>query len=194
MSAILNTHVYPPGGYYFVDAEGVRFEAENTKKLAQRVKEYRFLNGKQAGDPEQEINDFTCARYPTGCRDKDARPLKPSADHIPLAARVTRWLAIIVRALGRNPGAYVSKAEANRRAAICLTCSQQADWRSGCGPCQEATNRLAFSARRGMEAIDGGQLKACSILGEDTRTSVFLDGLKPSDRPELPKHCWRKAT
>lgn len=192
MSFVLNKHIFPPGGFYFIDAEGVRFDAENPLKLSFAIREYRLLNNKPAGNPIQEINDFTCARYPTGCRGAEAKPLAPAGEHLPLSARVTRWLAIIIRAMGRLPGSYVSKIEASRRAAICLACPQQASWLTGCSSCAGGTLRLSFAARRGQEAAGGEKLLGCKILGEDTRTSVFLESLKPSEREDLPAPCWRR--
>lgn len=193
MPATLNPHVLPPNGFYFIDGEGVRFEAATFKKLTSAIREYRTLNDKPAGDPEREVEEFTCNRYPQGCRGV-VRQLKAAAEHLPLVARVTRWLAIITRGMSKQPGSYVSKLEASRRAAICLQCPNQAEWLNQCAGCAAGMRRLSFSARKGQEAEGGEKLKGCSILGEDTRTSVFLDKLTPSKRPELPEFCWRKET
>lgn len=193
MSVTLNPHILPPGGFYFVDDEGIKFVGSDVKRLATAVREYRMLNSKPAGNPAQEINDFTCNRYPQGCRGA-VRPIKAAGSHLPMVARVTRWLTIIIRGMSKQPGSYVTKMEASRRAAICLQCPHQSDWLNQCAGCAEGMRRLSFSARKGQEAEGGAQLKGCGVLGEDTRTSVFLDKMTPSERPELPVFCWRKKT
>ncbi len=192
MPATLNPHVLPPNGFYFVDSDEVRFTAPTLAKLVTAITEYRAMNNIAAGDPRQEVVDFTCARYPSGCR-SNAKPLKAVAEHLPLVSRVTRWLTIIIRGMSKQPGSYVSKLEANRRAAICLQCPHQANWLNQCPGCAAGMRRLSSSVRRGMEADGGEKLLGCGVLGEDTRTSVFLDKLAPSARPELPDFCWRKA-
>lgn len=188
---ILNKHVMPPGGFYFVDGEGVRFDAENPLKLANKINQYRLQNNKPLGNPIKEINDFTCARYPTGCRGAE-RKLADAQPTQPLVARVNRWLAITTRALGITPGKYVLRSEAERRAAICAACPQQAVWMA-CAGCADASRRLSFAARKGQELPGSEKLLGCAVLGEDTRTSIWLDGLKPADRAGLPENCWRKS-
>lgn len=188
---VLNKHIFPPGGFYFVDSEGVRFDAENAVKLASAIREYRILNGKPIGNPLQEVNDFTCARYPTGCRGAE-RIAPVNTPGIHLVGRVNRWLSLVSRALGRNSTAYVSKDIAEMRAKVCVACPKQKNWHAGCLSCNEGSRRLSFAARKGQETSVGEKLLGCDVLGEDTRTSVFLDKLTPSENPDLPANCWRK--
>lgn len=186
---VLNKHVFPPGGFYFVDSENVRFDAENIVKLANKIHQYRLQNNKPLGNPLKEVNDFTCARYPTGCRGAE-RKLADAQPTQPVTARVNRWLAIITRSLGLNPNQYVTKDEATRRALICGKCPKQVQW-NACAGCSEGSRRLSFAARKGKE-VPVPNLLACDPLGEDTRTSVWLSGLKPAAKIELPENCWRR--
>lgn len=190
----INYDILPPGGWYIVSKDdGVRHEAGNLKQLAQKMRDFRMRVGRPVGDPVQEIIDYTCERYPTMCKSGIRRVPKPVVAAPPLGAAVVQWLTKIYRALTRSPDALVSKNEADRRAAICVRCKAQQGWISSCGSCNTSVKQLGMQIRKGQEAKNGGVLRACSILREDTRTSVWLDRLQPVQDPNLPPECWRKA-
>lgn len=199
MPVVPNPHVYPPDGYYFVDSDGVKHTGKNWSDLVQQVRDYRVRNGKPVGSPIQEINAFTCARYPAGCVEVTKCDLKTASSKggvskgAALAAAVNRWLQLVARALGENPTPLVSKEEAQKRAAICTKCPRQAAWASSCAQCAGAAFRIGVAIRKNQDVARGDSLMGCSVLGEDTRTSVWLPRLKPAEQPELPENCWRKA-
>lgn len=198
MDLIPNPNVYPPDGYYFVDAEGVRHTGTSWADLVAKVRDFRVRNGKPIGNPIAEINEFTCERYPQGCREpKKVFPGQANAPGVSpgakMAAAVNRWFYAVIQALSTRPSPLVSAAEAQRRADICLKCPRQASFVSHCGTCADAAFRLGLSIRKAKDVANGDSLRGCGILGEDTRTSVWLDGLEPSNAEGLPTKCWRKA-
>lgn len=199
MGLVFNPAVYPPDGHYFKQGD-VKIKAASASKLVQAVRDYRIAHHIPVGNPIQEINDFTCARYPVGCSDvPDSYPMPDPVKHAKMPGSVAfgtqKWLTDLYRALINVPSqeARVSNEEAGRRAAICASCPYQAFWGTGCGGCDAGSKRLAFSIRQGRDAPGGEKLQACGLLREDTRTSVFIKGLKPSDKTSLPANCWRKT-
>lgn len=188
---VFNPHVYPEGGYAFVDSGGIRIEGTSFDDLVHRVRDFRISQGKPIGNPVAEVNDFICARDPTACQIAAAAKPKPTSGVSPFGSRVVRWLGKISEAFQTAEKPLVSKGEAERRAAICLACPRQLSWRSGCGGCDSSARRLGIALRDGKEVSKGASLAGCEILSEDTQTSVWLR-LAPAKNPELPDNCWRR--
>lgn len=200
MGLIHNPAVYPPDGFYFLQDGTIRIQGASMPKLAIAVRDYRISHGLPVGNPLLEVNDFTCARYPSGCRDLNPKYDMPDPKKqvtVPGSIGITtnKWLTDLYRALSSASGSLrVGQAEADRRAAICAGCPKQLFWGTGCGGCDAASKRLAFNIRNGKEAAGGDKLMACGVLREDTRTSVWIDGLKPAENGNLPATCWRRAS
>lgn len=189
----VNPDVYPPDGWFYEDPEGVRHVGESLKHLIEAVTSYRLRLGRGIGDPAQDVYDFTCARYPNSCKNGVRTVPKPASSVTPLAGAVVQWLSKVYRGLLRIPDARVSGQEANRRGSICLKCPRQRSWINGCGSCNASINQLGMQIRNGEDVRNGVSLRACSVLMEDTRTSVWLDRLQPVANDQLPPGCWRKA-
>ena len=105
---------------------------------------------------------------------------------------VNRWLFAMVRAISEVNQPLVSQSEAQARAEICRHCPRQTPWSMNCGTCAGAAFRLGLSIRKGRDVKYGDTLMACEVLGEETRVSVHIANLKPSDAEALPKDCWRR--
>lgn len=197
MALVHNPAVYPPDGYYFMQGN-VRIQAGTPALLAVGLKNYRVAHQIPIGNPIQEINDFTCARYPTGCRETNQKfqmpePKKQVQMPGSIALTTGKWLTDLYRALSSASGTLlVGQVEADRRAAICASCPRQTGWGTGCGGCDASSKRLALAIRKGREAAHSGKLLACGVLREDTRTSVWIEGLRPADDSRLPANCWRR--
>lgn len=187
-----NPHVYPPDGYFFLDKNKVKHVGKNYADLVARIRDYRLRNGRPLGDVVEEVNAFTCARFPPGCRDTSSPPPGAITPGAQLAARVTQWYYALIRVLSETPVLLVPPELAQERANICLKCPRQANWATACGSCAGSTFRLGVSIRQGSEVKKGDQLRGCDLLGEDTRTSIWLPRLLPSTLPTLPDFCWRK--
>jgi hypothetical protein len=189
MSWSFNPNLYPPDGYVFEDADGVKHRGDSWKDLFRLVREYRARNGKPPGDLEAEINTQQCAKTPGLCH---APPGPPPA---PLAAginhRVLNWLSHILTNRRQNgTPAHVSGEEAARRAAICAVCPRQQALSSACEACLHSI-KDARKVILGEQTPANRSLHPCGVLGEDTFSSVHLN-LKPEIDPALPPYCWRR--
>lgn len=190
-----NTMLRPVGGKYFVDADGVKFKGEQWEHVAARLRSYRKRAGQPPGDPEQEILDQVCARQPEYCQETNLPvPVKRPDDHQETrrasSKAITNWLVSILK-LRRVGGAQqVPREEARRRAAICAACPKQKSFSSSCGSCK-AMRKSAKQILFGGSSSVGEKLKGCSVLQEDTSTSVHIQQ-DPSGNPALPAKCWRK--
>lgn len=196
-----NPHILPPDGFYFVDPDGVKHSESSWPLLYKAVREYRIRNGKAVGDVMEEVNAFTCKRYPEGCR--EVRKVTPAQGRgsvanppgsMQLAAGVNKWLILMVRAVADFADQLVPMPEAERRANICRKCPFHKPWSLNCGTCAGAAFRLGLSIRKGRDVPRGDELMACQKLAEEVRVSVHINNMKPSANPELPEGCWRKAT
>jgi hypothetical protein len=199
MSFVPNPNVYPPGGYYFIDSKGVKHVGTSWPNLVTKVREFRVQNGIHVGDVVDEINFFTCERFQEGCRDTSSVSVSPSAVSQPaspltrLSSAVHHWFYRVTKALSDKPVDLEPLQVAQSRADICMKCPKQAPWTVGCGTCAGNAFRLSVGIRKGKDVKYGDNLMGCSVLAEDTRTSVWLPRLEPSTSPDLPAKCWRKA-
>lgn len=185
-----NPNLYPPDGYVFTDADGVKHRGDSWKDLFRLIREYRARNGKPKGDVEAEVNTWHCARTPGLCH---APPGPPPA---PLAAginhRVLNWLSHVLTNRRQNgTPAHVAPEEAARRAAICAVCPRQQALSSACEACLHSV-RDARKVILAEQTPANRGLSPCSALGEDTFVSVHLN-LKPENDPSLPTNCWRRG-
>lgn len=60
----VNPNIRPPGGYYFIDEEGMRHEADNLPELVNNLIDYRARTGRDCGDPWTEIAEQILKRHP----------------------------------------------------------------------------------------------------------------------------------
>jgi hypothetical protein len=192
----LNPHVYPQGGFRFVDPEGNRFTGTTAVELSDMVREFRQRLGKPIGQPYDEVVAYLCQVDPTACYDtpqpalRSNRPIGVTTSAI-FGAKVMRWIVRVAEAVGISQIPLVHKSVAIPRAKTCLGCPHQVSWKTGCGGCDGNAIRMSLSVRQGRETPESNSLRACEILGEDTRTSIWLSQ-KPVVGAQLPKHCWRQ--
>jgi len=198
MSIRFNPNIYPAGGRYFIDEDGVKHKAENWDMLAVRVASYRKRAGKPPGNPIEEIHAQACARQPGACGETAPQPVivaqlnstPPRQNVGDLTTRVTKWFAHILGMKRKGHLGKVSKDEARRRADICAGCPMQRDVSSVCGACKQTRRQASEAIMQGEKRVNA-KLRACQILGEDTGLAVHLN-LGPTGSGELPEHCWRK--
>jgi hypothetical protein len=91
--------------------------------------------------------------------------------------------------------AFVEQPEADQRSATCASCPLNEDWRQGCGTCRESTKQIGFTFRAGRKSKGEEKLMACSLIGQENATAVWLKAppsITPEQREQLPNHCWRK--
>ena len=194
---VMNPNLYPDGGRYFLDEDGVKFRAENWNVLERKIANYRKKAGKPPGNPMQEIMDQVCARLPSYCVEESAAaapqqsaPIVQRENAGNLTKRVLRWLALVVSQFRAGTITKVDRGEARRRAEICASCPLQRAMSEACGACKRTRKGVTDAVLRNERRVNEG-LKACLALGEDTSLSVHLS-LPPTGKSGLPTHCWRR--
>jgi hypothetical protein len=185
----------PPGGHH-IEIDGIKIEGSSYQEVAEKLLRYRLENSLPPGNPLGEVLDYTCNKWPHFC--SDTSPVAPAnRPATSMATRVTGWMAALYRTLrGTNiDHSYVGQAEADRRAAVCLSCPFHVEWRRGCSSCIEGTQRIGHTFRGGRQAANESKLMSCSIIGHEAKTAVWVKTPPPLTAEEhgaLPEHCWRK--
>lgn len=185
-----NQNLYPPEGYVFTDAQGVKHRGDSWRNLFWVITEFRKRNGIPVGNVEEDVDAQHCAQYPGLCQSDPVVP-QPSRGGQGLNARVLNWLMHQLSKLRQN-GTYprASLDTAIARSNICVRCPRQQGLSTACSSCIEAVDstRKAFLGEKGSV---NKSLLPCVALGEDTQISIHLEQPPVSD-PSLPPNCWRK--
>lgn len=195
MSLRFNENMYPDGGWYFRDAQGVNHIGNGFRSLVKVVTEYRTRNKFELGDPEVEITVQLCGRNPGYCRDDQPGAPRPGAQRGPrstkgtLTQKVIFWMTWMTQQKRLKRLKKVSRAEAKRRANICARCPKQQAFPLSCGSCKANMKNLE-RALLGEDPVHSS-IETCSVLQEQTSASVFFE-LPHSDNPDLPANCWRQ--
>jgi hypothetical protein len=194
MSQKFNENLYPDGGWYFRDAEGVKHTGSSFRSLVKTVADYRTRNKFEPGEPEVEITVQLCGRNPGYCRDDQPRvpkatEQKPRSTVGTLAQKVISWMTWMTQQRRLKKLQKVSRVEAKRRANICSRCPKQAAFPLSCGACKASVKALE-RALLGEDPVHDS-IETCSVLREQTSTSVFFE-FPPSTNPDLPANCWRR--
>jgi hypothetical protein len=178
------------GGHTFTESDGMVLTAENWKKLAVRVAEYRAIRKLPPGQPWQDIMAQICQRNPARCHEAPGviTPASPS-----IKGRVFQWLGTKSREQRSTSGlTFVKDEEARKRAAVCQKCPNRAQAGSGCSSCQSSLAALRKAVLGGRSPIEP-KLGACYKLAEDLPVAVHIDDTPVNDN-SLPATCWRKKT
>lgn len=194
-----NPNLWPQGGRFFIDEDGVKHKADQWEHLAVRLATYRKKAGKPLGDPHAEIEAQVCARQPGYCQDSIPAPPvppvvvrqqnQPRFNAGQLTKRVLRWLLNLLKLRRAGSARRVSLAEARRRADICSRCPMQRGLSSVCGSCT-STRKQAAQVLIGDRRLPN-PLQGCLALGEDTMISVQIEQ-DPAQQEGLPPNCWRQ--
>lgn len=171
----------------FTDVDGVPHRAESWEALAHKVTQYRVDAGFVVGEPLKEIYAQACVNYPERCKPLDRK--RPRAYNA-LNKRVLGWIIDMLvfhqkDLLGKQTDPYTLV----HRTTICKQCPMQKSWKSDCKHCSVQVEQVAKGILPSVE-LDAA-LKACDVLGEDTRVSVHINQAG-SDDPDLPHFCWRR--
>lgn len=190
--------IVPPGGFHYVEKHAgteIKLTAESVDTLAEVIEKYRLNNGIPLGEPKADVVNYICGNWPHFCNETN-RPLNEG--HKPdstagLATRAANWMTRLWNIKAPN---FVKDAEADRRAAICVECPMNKDFRAGgCSSCVQGIDRLAYLwlAKRETKA-NWHKIRACRATGAHLQASVFADvqpGLVPTEAAQLPANCWR---
>lgn len=176
--------------------------AKGYDDLIKNVFEYRLRNNLPIGNIENEISSYYCAKYPRFCH-AEASDSNPSAGAMavisdqPLLNRVSMWVSATAHRMPRGGYPLVAAAEAERRAAICLSCPKNRAWLGGCSGCSSITLQLTHAVKGMRRTAKDGNLMACEIGGFELGAAIWLPtaGMPITDvqRAAMPENCWRKA-
>ena len=188
MLKIIAKDTTPPFGFRYVDPDtSFPFVADYLQQLVEKVRAHRQAN--KLAVPENlsdVVENFICHNCPPGiCRSPDGEKYtggrsRESVENITNATlRVAR---------SRQ---FVSKEEAERRAAICSSCSENSP-RRHCGSCR-GTNNIIKEILGNRSTQNDPHLGVCDSLGVFLKAFVHLAGKANSSKGELPDNCWLKG-
>lgn len=183
---------HPPGGFHYFEGD-VKLEARTLEKLYGTVESYRAENYLPSGDVEGDVNMYICGNWPTYCYGVDmvvVTSVNPATAASELLNDITVWAKNILHSNKRR--VTVSDDLAEQRAKICLGCKYNINWRSGCGACIVAAERISASVRQARETKSSKVLGGCSKMRHDNRSAIFFDRDEFVTTGDLPDHCWLK--
>ena len=180
----------PPGGFHYFQGD-VRLESDTLDGLYNRVMHHRAENSIPHHSVREDVNDYLCGQWPEFCH---------SVDEVKIAAVVTpvnvKQLLDDIQVWAKNilssqrPHPLVGDELAEARAQICGKCPNNVNWRSGCGACVSATERLSASVRQARETDSTKILGGCSVLRHDNRAAVFMQPEDLAVSSDIPEICW----
>jgi hypothetical protein len=182
----------PPGGWHYWQGD-VKLEGYSMENLYKVVQSYRAENHLPFGDVHGDVNAFICGNHPRNCHGVDSvvvtsidRPTNQSE----LLNDITVWARNILTS--QKQIRLVSDELAEARALTCLNCPKNANWKSGCGSCIVAADRLCASIRQGRDTQSTKKLRGCSVMRHDNRAAVFFDKEHFEATNSIPENCWLK--
>lgn len=183
---IFSTGRYPPGGYRFTDNDGTHFEGTSVEDVAAKLREYRDVNNFPPGDPEVEVNEQLCERFPSLAVEVP----EIIRDDRTIVSRVCETLRGWNREMQmkRKP-VMVDLSTAGTRADTCAGCRHNVNWHLLCTPCELASTSILepyVSPNKPATRLKG---RACEIAGDDLSVAVWLNG----SSIDTEANCWRKA-
>jgi hypothetical protein len=180
----------PPGGFHYFQGD-VRLESETLEGLYSTVMHHRAANSIPHHNTREDVDDYLCGQNPQFCHGVDEVKVQtyPTAQGVQqLLDDIQTWAKNLLASPRPHP--LVGDELAEARAKVCGMCSNNVNWRGGCGPCITATDRLSASVRQARETESSKILGGCSILRHDNRASVFMNKEDLAKSLDLPKHCW----
>ena len=188
-----NASVVPPGGWHYYQGD-VKLEGYSLEVLYKTVENYRAENHLPAGDIIGDVNSYLCGRNPYYCYGGDSSvsvSVTTTSRSGELLQDITTWSKNIL--LSQKPIRLVSDELAEARALTCQACPKNTQWKSGCGSCITATERLCASIRQGRDTRNTKALKGCSVMRHDNRAAVFFDKEHFEVTSSVPDNCWLKV-
>lgn len=182
MLALRTTQFAPPGGAWFFELDGKRFESK-ASFVDLECSVVAYLEGAKKPIPANlraQIEDFMCRRLPAGnCIGE--------GDRIP--GSVTPGYFDLLKNLEKlRRYAFVEARQAEQRAAVCRAC--QSNNFASCHSCnglRDQTLRMIG----GRRVLNLPYLGACVFFALPTYALVWLQGLKAMEG--LPDNCWTKG-
>lgn len=183
----INPYLFPPGGYYFEESDGMTLKSDSLAGLVVRVEDYRARVNLPPGEPYKEIVDQICTRSPRACREVGEVPQGPTGEQKALVARVVKNSVKLGAQLWRLK--FVKSPEAYARASTCSDCPHKKEWARFCPPCEKNAFASLQSAIHPRELVSMVKGCACDLAGDDLSAVVWVDS--PERLNDAPEKCWR---
>ncbi|SRR6266498_1355332 len=185
----LNPNLWPDGGWFFKDADGVKHTANSFANLIKTVTQYRERRGVPVGDPTQEILVQLCGRNRGFCKDSHPAPI-PESPSPTLMLKILNFLQWLIQEKRLGHVRLIDRNVALARAHICARCPRQRALPTTCGSCKEGISNTRRALLDGQEPVHAG-IQVCSVLEEDVATVVHVAVPQRHDEG-LPAECWRR--
>lgn len=184
----------PPGGWGYTQKEsGVAFRAITFGQLLEMVGKHRRGNkyDTSPGWEERFEEEFCQQNQLVGtqwCPDREAEARAPRLIGL---ADVRRFLNSALSMVQAGGDMFVSQEEAERRAAICSECPNNAAI-GGCVGCN-GVRALVSKVRGSRTTAQDSRLRQCTVCGCDNQVKVWLkDSVVDNEGLNFPDHCWAK--
>ena len=197
MLRFLHREIVPPGGYpYIVKETGLRIHSNNLMETVALVRKHRDSRG--LGNPPNlaaDIEDWICRQPGVECVDDKTGKASSHAGHKFSAAKTVNFTLTLVRRARALMIPPVDNIEANRRASICVACTNNVPI-VGCMNCTGISSMIE-GMTRGRSTQYDKKLHICSLNGELNAVHVFLgervlaESMKAT--ASYPESCWKRA-
>lgn len=182
MLTLRTTQFMPPGGAWFYEIDGRRFESRASfVELERSVVDYLERKGEAVPvDLRARLHDYMCKRLPAG---------NCTGDGVRIPGSVSPGYFEILKNLSKIRGrAYVDARRAEDRAQVCRACQQ-----NNFGACHSCNGlkEEALRAVGGRRVLNLPYLGVCVIYGVPTYGLVWVSGLEEAGG--LPETCWMKG-
>jgi hypothetical protein len=178
--------------YRYFHADGHVSRAMDWWTWEGKIREHIIGNGGEVPVNIMAIaEDQLCGTIPPDQCIYETGDMRPTDVRITLQS-VGDWVkAVVQKVIGGED--YVSQEEANRRAAICVSCPYNVVASGGCSGCEKLAELLTPGMAQRKTQYDD-KLKNCAVCGCFNQIAVHfpLAVLADGDKP-YPDFCWRKS-
>lgn len=182
----------PPGGWKYTQPEtGVLFTGVTYLQMRDKVFRHRRSNGLDV-DPgwvERFEEDFCEQNRLVGTQWCPIEGATPKAERHLGVADIRRFLNTAREAIASGGDVFVEQEEADRRAAICAACVNNAEI-PGCFGCN-GLRKLISKVRGSRTTASEDKLRHCTVCYCTNSVKVWLkEEVIDSTGLQFPPHCW----
>jgi len=189
----VNTGIIPPNGFHYVVNDLVTLRAGTYELLIKAIGDWRTQNGIPVGDPERDLDNYVCSKWPTYCRPEEEEQKAVSTNQN-MYRHVNAWAAIMLRNIPAGGYDLVDQKTAEERVKTCITCPFNKAWRKDCVPCMKSTDTILIRLRQLRKITLDDDVMGCAINGFDIKTAVHLPDsafqMTAETKAKLPQNCW----
>lgn len=211
MARLRSRMLLPPHGFFWLEGD-IKLNGGSFVDTVKLMARHRKSNKLPPGDPEFELENFTCQRWPNGC-DFASTERRQEQAHQNLANQASDFLGIYGRwaAIGFET---VDQVEANQRGDLCWKCPANQkvtseEKESGCCGKNKIITKIEAVSRRMANALTwpvirnkvtpaDNELYTCNVCGCPNKVSVWVpqevfeyDQETTWKFLEANKKCWK---